>query len=134
VVKTKVGPSTIHGIGCFADEFIPKGTLIWRFDEGFDQKISVSQVSRLTGPGKETFLKYGYLSKFGQYYVLCFDDARFFNHSFTPNVTEMSSLDHEEPYDVAARDILPGEELTCNYELFEADFNPAEYRDASYFG
>lgn len=126
-MKTKVGPSAIHGIGCFADELIPKGTLIWRFVDGFDLKIPVSQVSKLTGHGKETFLKYGYLSKLGQYYVLCFDDARFFNHSFSPNVLEIPSLDHEEPYDIAARDIQPGEELTSNYSSFEADFNHADY-------
>ncbi len=39
LVKTKIGQSNISGIGVFADEFIPKGTVIWRYQEGFDQMI-----------------------------------------------------------------------------------------------
>ena len=32
-VKTYVGPSTIEGVGLFAAEFIPAGTLIFQEDE-----------------------------------------------------------------------------------------------------
>ncbi|MBI5266465.1 MAG: SET domain-containing protein-lysine N-methyltransferase, partial [candidate division Zixibacteria bacterium] len=78
-------------------------------------------------PSREIFLKYSYLSRKGPYYVLCFDDARFFNHSFNPNVAEKANSNGEESLDVAARDIHPGEELTCNYDLFEADFDPSVF-------
>lgn len=128
LVKTKNGPSRIEGIGCFADQLIPKGTMIWKYIEGFDQKIPPSEMSRLSEPAREIFLKYSYLSKKGNFYVLCFDDARFFNHSFTPNVMGINGVDGEEAHDVAARDIMPGEELTCDYGSFEIDFNPAMYR------
>lgn len=33
-------PSTIHGIGLFADAPIPKGTVIWRFSPGLDLEIT----------------------------------------------------------------------------------------------
>jgi len=32
LVKTYLDKSKIRGIGLFADEFIPKGTLIWKFN------------------------------------------------------------------------------------------------------
>ena len=35
-VKTIIKESDIHGIGLFADEFIPKGTKIWEFTPNFD--------------------------------------------------------------------------------------------------
>jgi hypothetical protein len=31
LVKTTIAPSPIHGIGLFADQFIPQGTRIWEF-------------------------------------------------------------------------------------------------------
>ena len=37
LVKTRLGASAIHGIGLFADEFIPKDTVTWRFTPGLDQ-------------------------------------------------------------------------------------------------
>ena len=50
--------------------------------------------------------------------ILCFDDARFVNHSDTPNVATNYAQD---PYglDVALRDIAAGEELTMDYAGFE---------------
>jgi SET domain-containing protein len=44
LVKTKVKESPIHGLGLFADQFIPKGTEIWRFTPGFDQKFTREQI------------------------------------------------------------------------------------------
>ena len=37
MVKTRLGPSSIAGIGLFADEDIPAGRVTWRFVPGFDQ-------------------------------------------------------------------------------------------------
>src|SRR2546429_2115830 len=36
LVKTRIGPSKIHGIGVFAEERIPKGQMIWVFDARID--------------------------------------------------------------------------------------------------
>ena len=119
LIKTKIGPSEIEGIGCFADEFIPEGAAIWRFQEGFDLEIPRDEVEKLSPSGKYQFLKYSYLTG-SEIYVLCFDDARFFNHSENPNV--IGRYDGGRWVDVATRDIKKGEELVCDYRKFDKDF------------
>ena len=56
-------------------------------------------------------------------YILCADDARFFNHSDNPTCIDSDSIPDEEGIDVAARDLESGEELTCNYKVFDASFD-----------
>ncbi|MEK7198217.1 MAG: SET domain-containing protein [Patescibacteria group bacterium] len=123
LVKTKIGPSKINRTGLFAAQFIPKGAPTWKFQSGFDLKIDKSELSNLSEPAKEQFLKYAYLNPKTNKYILCFDDARFFNHSDNPNCIDTESLDDTEGIDVAIRDIQEGEELTCNYKEFDADFD-----------
>lgn len=125
LVKTRLGLSAIHGIGLFADQDIPKGTRVWEFTPHFDQEIPQELLAQIPAASREDFLKYSYTSKKnGKYYILCCDDARFFNHSENPNVVSEASGNGTEDYDVAARDIERGEELTCDYRAFEAAFNP----------
>ncbi len=123
LVKTKIGPSKINGIGLFANQFIPRGTPVWKFQSGFDLKIDKSDLSKLFDPGREQFLKYAYLNPKTNKYILCFDDARFFNHFDNPNCIDINSPDDEEGINIAAKDIKEGEELTCNYKEFDADFD-----------
>ena len=118
IVKTRIAPSAIHGIGLFATEFIPKGTVIWEFTPGFDAYVKAEDVHRLPAPAKFQMLKYCHRDQVTGHYVLCADDARYFNHSEQPNTVD---LDGPEGPTVAARDIRPGEELTCDYRLFDAD-------------
>jgi uncharacterized protein len=54
-------------------------------------------------------------------YILCTDDARFINHSSQPNTID--TQEGEEGLTIAARDIQPGEEITSNYEAFDADYH-----------
>jgi uncharacterized protein len=117
LVKTKTRVSEIHGIGLFADEFISKGTMTWKFLEGFDLRLPKSILNELSLSAKEQFLKYSYLDSSSGLYELCSDDARFFNHSETPNTGSITDV-----IDVALRDIQPGEELTCDYRTFDADW------------
>ena len=123
LVKTKIGPSKINGTGLFANQYIPKGTPTWKFQPGFDLKIEKSELVSLSEPAKDQFLKYAYLNPKTSKYILCFDDARFFNHSDNPNCIDTESPDDTEGIDVAVRDIQEGEELTCNYKEFDADFD-----------
>jgi uncharacterized protein len=116
-VKTHIGPSPLHGIGLFADEFIPKGAPVWRFVEGFDVRVAPEVVEQLSDPAKEQLHKYSYRDEESGFFDLCADDARFFNHSDAPNT--MSLLGE---VDVASRDILAGEELTCDYRVFDPDW------------
>jgi SET domain-containing protein len=122
LVKTKIAPSNINGIGLFADEFIPKGTVTWRSISPFDLKVDAAEIEKLAPPARELFMKYSYLSRWSGKYVLCFDDARFLNHSDNPNFIGGSyDGDGEETVDIAARDIYPGEEITCDYRTFDID-------------
>lgn len=122
LVKTKIGISNIHGIGVFADEFIAKGTWIWRFQEGFDQMIDKSELIKLSEPAKKQFLNYSYLSISSNSYILAFDDSRFFNHSDNPNCEEAEIPGEIESVTIAARDIEPGEELTDNYLKYDVGY------------
>lgn len=108
LVKTKIGPSRIQGIGLFASEFIPQGTPVWKFMPGFDLKVSKDGLDQLSQPAREIFLKHAYLNPKTNKYILCFDNARFFNHSDEPNVINADSPDDEEGTDIAVRDIRGG--------------------------
>jgi uncharacterized protein len=123
-VKARIGPSTIHGIGLFAQEFIPKGTKVWEFTEWFDLVLTKEQVKNLSEAARKQFLNYAYLSIKSGKYVLCTDDARFINHQIHHNATCRVPEGHASTEALecfATRDIWPGEELTNDYEEFEAD-------------
>jgi hypothetical protein len=117
-VKTKLKESSIHGIGCFADKDIAKGTLIWKFTKGYDQEFPLDYPEKLYLSSREQFLKYAYVSRTTGNYILCTDDARFFNHSENYNVVNISSVGEQEGIDKALRDIKAGEELTYDYNVF----------------
>jgi SET domain-containing protein len=118
-VETKLKESPIHGIGCYAYEDIPRGTLIWKFTKGFDQEFALDFPEKLSEPSREQFLKYAYISKTTGNYILCSDDTRFFNHSKDNNVVNTIAENEQEGVDIAARDIQAGEELTYNYNVFD---------------
>lgn len=118
LVRTRIGPSSIAGTGLFAGEFIPKGRVLWRFQPGFDALFSQTEIAQLSEPAKMQFYNYSFLDrKYGKY-MLCGDDARFFNHSSEPNCDD-SAPDKT----LAIRDIEPGEELTVDYRAFYGDIN-----------
>ena len=110
-VKTYLDKSNIAGIGIFATEFIPKGTVIWKYNPYFTSKISVKKISRCTKDEKKRLdeLAYYWVDKKGNY-MIPLDHDRFMNHSRTPN-TERLDDNHE----IANRDIKGGEEMTVDY-------------------
>lgn len=116
LVKTKIGESEVSGIGLFAAEFIPKGKVIWRWHQGFDQEFSPSQVEMLPEPARTLLIQRAYFSDALQKYVLCCDDARFMNHSESPNTKDGGEQDYYAET-TAIHDIEIGEELTINYFL-----------------
>ena len=121
LVKTKIGQSKIHGTGLFADQFISKGTPIWRFTPGFDLKLIEEELLKLPKLAQGCVMRYCYHSIVDNTYVLPFDDARFFNHSKNPNVTSVDLPDEPEGMDIASRDIQSGEELVCDCKEFDVD-------------
>lgn len=115
-VKTIIKPSPVAGIGLFATEFIPKGSIVWTYKKKLDALFTKAEVSTFSPPSQEQFYNYAYFDKVYGKYLLCGDDGRFFNHSLIPNCD-----DSEEGVTIALRDIQPGEELTVDYTTFYGD-------------
>jgi SET domain-containing protein len=122
LVKTYLDRSTIHGIGLFAAEPIRKGTIIWRMNPTIDIQLTAEAVESLVPAAREQIVKYTYLDPVLRRYVLCGDDARFFNHDDAPNCLDVP--DAEGGRTVAKRDIAVGEELTCDYAHIDAEHQP----------
>src|SRR6267142_763230 len=112
-VKTKIGPSSIDGIGLFADQPIPKGTIVWKYDSSIDRLLSKEEVENLAKPLQDRFHNYAFFDKKYNKYMFCGDDGRFFNHSDTPNCD-----DSNDDITIALANIASGEELTVNYSAF----------------
>jgi hypothetical protein len=96
------------GVGVFATRLIPKGTVIWVQDD-LDMVFEPAEVERLDDTRREYVTKYAFVDQFGRS-ILCWDHARFFNHSFTP-----SCVGTAYELELASRDIRPGDELTDDY-------------------
>ncbi len=109
LVDARAGLSEVHGIGLIAQEFIPKGTRIWTFQEGFDLVIPEDELSELSEPARDQVIWYAYYEKSTKEYILSSDDDRFTNHSDTPNSTNIG----EDTYAIV--DIEPGVEITWDY-------------------
>jgi uncharacterized protein len=96
------------GFGVFATRLIPRGAITWVQDE-LDRVLTPEKVRQL-GPNYAAVLaKYSYVNRWGES-VLCWDLARYMNHSCTP-----SCLSPGYNFELAIRDIAPGEELTDDY-------------------
>lgn len=96
------------GCGIVATRDIPKGTITWVKDQ-LDRILSPMEVDALPTVCRDTLLKYSYRNRHGDY-VLCWDNTRFMNHSFTPNCITTAYN-----FELAVRDIRKGEELTNDY-------------------
>jgi SET domain-containing protein len=118
LVRTRLAPSAIHGLGVFAAEPIARGTEVWRFTPDFDLDLDPKALEALPAHTRESLLVYGYLDPRLQRFILCCDDARFINHSAAPNLRPDFA---REPHgvDLALRDIATGEELTVDYALVD---------------
>ena len=111
LVKTRLGPSTIHGIGVFADEDIPRGTMVWSFNPLIDKALTDEEIEGLPALAQEFIEIYGFYRD--DLCVLCGDHGMFVNHSSTPN------LESPEDQSFASRDIKKGEELTEDYDNYD---------------
>src|SRR4051812_12336522 len=106
LVPTRLGQSPIHGLGVFALAPIAKGEAVWRFQQGLDMEFSPDAADGLPAHVQTFFSHYGYLDRNVKRIILCFDDARFVNHSDAPNVATDYAQDRYG-LDVALRDIAP---------------------------
>lgn len=120
LVKSFLKFSEIHGVGCFAAEDIKAGQIVWKFDPILDVEYTEEQAKSFH-PAVTNFLSmYAYGQQEGgkKTFILCGDHARHMNHSEAPNLVEAGD---GNAYNIAARDIKAGEELTCDYNAFDTD-------------
>lgn len=118
IVNTTVRPSTIHGLGLFAAEDIPAGATINVYDPRFTIEVPARSVERLPEPMRRIFYVYAWRETPDGPYYLSVDNARFTNHSSSPNMTYYK----ETRAVIALRDIRCGEEMTEDYREYDADF------------
>jgi len=116
LVKTRIGESRIHGIGLFADEFIPKGTVTWEYDPELDFSFTKEKLDSFPKNVRDYFLFYCYYDKKRDLYIMPTDHLKFINHSANSNLINIESTPDQ---DIASRDIKPGEELLCDYNKFD---------------
>ena len=116
LVDTYLNKSNIAGIGLFAGQDIIKGTIIWRLNPLIDISFKTLDSLNLSSQTREQFESFTYYDKNNDCYILCGDNARFWNHSDSPNCDEPNG---NGPSDIttANRDIKIGEELTIDYRL-----------------
>jgi hypothetical protein len=98
----------IIGYGVVAKKLIPKGTITWVQDE-LDQIFTPQQAQRLSPLMQQYLETYCFTNGTGNK-VLCWDNAKFVNHSFKP-----SCMSTAYDFEIAVRDIYPGEQLTDDY-------------------
>lgn len=102
------------GFGVFATQFIPKGTIIWALDE-LDQILEADYLDTVDKNKGELIKKYAYRNQDGKF-VLCWDLGKYVNHSFHANC-----MGTAYEFEIAIRDINPGEQLTDDYGTLNID-------------
>ena len=96
------------GYGVVATEFIPAGTITWVLDK-LDREFSATQFQNMEPIYQNILDTYTYRNNKGNF-VLCWDHGRYVNHSFNSNC-----LTTAYDFEIAIRDIHPGEQLTDDY-------------------
>jgi hypothetical protein len=117
-IPTYVAPSVIEGVGLFASVPIRAGDCVWVLNERFDVLLTREELETLPDLQREFINRYAYwhMTRPG-ILVLEFDNGRFMNHSERPNT------DFRDPLKGwAIRDIVEGDELTCNYAEFDPSY------------
>ncbi|MFZ6052366.1 SET domain-containing protein [Halocola ammonii] len=96
------------GYGVVAKKFIPKGTITWVLDS-LDREFEPAEAEKMPEVYREILDTYCFRNNEGKL-ILCWDNGRFVNHSFNSNC-----LSTAYDFEVAIRDIQPGEQLTDDY-------------------
>jgi len=114
-----------YGMGIFVDEDVPRGTLIWKYNQDVNVKVICN-----SWEGESKLRQY--LTTFSSFqqkqdlliHMYCehgfchqlLDDCQFWNHSDDPN----TGCDGPDPFNAyALRDIRKGEELLDDYGTYE---------------
>lgn len=109
LIKTYLKETDGKGIGLFAGEKIAAQTMWHKDEELFDRKFSKQFV--IENGLEKYFYHYATYHLEEDCFYLCSDNARFVNHSETPN----TYYDKNKGGCFALMDIEEGEEITCDY-------------------
>lgn len=96
------------GYGVVATQLIPAGTITWVFDK-LDREFSPHDFQNMAPIYQQILDTYTFRNSNGNF-VLCWDNARYVNHSFAANC-----LTTAYDFEIAIRDIQAGEQLTDDY-------------------
>ncbi len=96
------------GYGVVATRPIPRGTILWTLDP-LDQRLGPQQLANLGEAWMPVLAHYSYTNASG-YRILCWDLARYMNHHCEP-----ASLSPGTNFELAVRDLEPGDAVTCDY-------------------
>lgn len=125
---TEVRESSVPGagLGLFATQRIPKGTVWWEATADNCVRVTLKQYEVLKKSHLESsawsrellnaFQMFGYIDGETDELVVAVDDSRFVNHSDNPN--SMPAPHDPDNQSVAALDIEPGEEILEDYRSY----------------
>ena len=99
------------GVGVFATAPIPTGTLVYVKD-ALDIEITAEQLAQLEPVSRRLAEKYAYIDERG-IRIVSWDHAKYVNHRCACN-----TISTGYGFEIALRDIAPGEEITDDYGLF----------------
>jgi len=118
LISSYVAQSPIDGLGVFAGETVPRGSLIWSLNPKFDVLVNEIELGSLPAHMRSYIARYSYPHlEMPGCRVIDVDNGKYMNHSLAPN-TDFRIFDKG----YALADIARGEEITCNYHEFDPDF------------
>lgn len=115
LVKTYLKQTKNKGVGLFAAEDIPAGTITWRYHALFDRVITDETYHTLNNIERD-FLDYYATHEDDDMWHLSVDNDRFLNHSENPNIAYVGGN-----IEIALRDIKKDEEMTIDYREIDIE-------------
>jgi len=109
IIKTYLKETKDKGLGLFSSETLPVNTIVHIDETDFDKKYTYD-FAKNAGLLK-FFYHYATYEKDVDMFYLCSDNARFINHSESPNIF----YDKEKCHCITIKDIAIGEEITTDY-------------------
>lgn len=109
------------GLGVVATKRIPRGTITW-IQDPLDRVFTAAETEALPEMSRKSLETYCFRNAAGEN-VLCWDAAKYINHSFRPTCFSTAY-----DFEIAIRDIEPGEQLTDDYGYLnlERPFRPVD--------
>ena len=128
LVDHYVAKSDIHGLGVFSAQSVKRNDLIWEFNPIIDREIPKEKLSDLPDHVVAKIYKHAWYHPDSDCFWLAADGDYFMNHS------DMPTMEIRGHSFVASRDLVIGDELTCDYrvvKVFDYDPSAAEHDQGS---